>query len=323
MNIHRQTFEEILNLNSKSHKDCERIFWTSFQVTFKNFGKIFKHSFMCERDLVGDAKKHQSYAESIARKYNCKVSYHAVYSADGCIDNIWKVREELIGKMYVSPVFWVPMKSGNSCCFKTFAFGFFPYSEKKPFIYDDSIEVDTTLYRDNITFDNIEEYTINEDTLQKMISKRIKLIDVGASPNKITFDKINWFDKKEKPFYGLYPQSVERIVIDTSMYFEDLTSQEYFLSVVKDCDVDCFVLPEYKMLFVKTNEVCDICGQQYEADYQKLIKAYDLLSERIAVSDITELVFDGKWCYAFGYDDTRYDSVLQHLGFFDTWEYFD
>lgn len=323
MNIHRQTFEEILNLDSQSHNDCDRVFWTSFPRTFKNIGKMFHHSFMWERNLTSDKKKRQAYAECIAKKYNCKVSYHAIYSTDGSIDNLWKVREKLIDKMYVSPVFWVPMKSGNSCHFRTFAFGIFPYCDKKPFVYDDNVKISTIPFRNILSFDNIEEHTIEVDTLHKMLSKRIKLIYAGANPSKISLDKIEWNNKKEKPYYGLYSESIKHFIPDISMYSEKLTPQEYLQAVVQNLDAECFVLPEYKMLFVRTDEKCDICGPQYEEDYQKLLNVYYLLSERIAVSDITELVFDDKWCYSFSYDDTRYDDIAQHLEFFDTWEYFD
>lgn len=294
-NIHRQTFEEILNLDVKNYADCERVSWTSFIKSFKNIGKMFQHSFMFEKTLPPDAQERQQYAESVAKRYGCKVSYRAIYSTKGRIDELWKVREELIKMMYVSPIFWSPLKTGERCHFKTFAFGFFPYAD----VCDD------------------------KDELYKIIAKRIDMINDGENPSKITFDKDDWHDKKEQPRYILYPIDDKRKIIDISTYNKDMSSREYFYSIVYDCDAALFLLPKYKMMFVRTNEEYDMYGPKYEDDYQKLIKIHDILSEHIAVSDIIELSYDGKWCYGFGYDDTRYDTVLQHLGFFDTWENFD
>ena len=294
-NIHRQTFEEILNLDINSHADRERVEWSSIQNTFKNIGKMFHHSFMFEKVLPEEAQERQKYAESVAKRHRCKVSYRAVYSTNGRLVSLMQAREELIKSMFVSPIFWTPMKSGEHCHFKTFSFGFFPYADA----------CDT------------------EDEMHRLIVNRINMINDGKNMSKITFEKDDWNDKKEEPRYMLYQTDDELVITDALPDVEEMTSYDYFMTVIHKCNAESLVLPEYKTVFIRTDEVYDMYGPKYGDDYKKLCKIYDALSKHIAVSDIIELAYKGKWCYCFGYDDTRYDDVYQHLGFFDTWNYFD
>ena len=333
-NIHRETFREVFNINPRDAEQRRQLKETAVFVSFKNFGQLFCHSFMSEKTLPPDAQERQKYAEEIAGKYGCKVSYRAVYSTKGCIDNLVKVRNELIDQMYVSPVFWTPIGNSDSKLYhlKTFAFGFLPYCEKQPFVYDDNTEIEVyeTPKIEPLTngIDFHEEYGRLKSThaLHTLISKRIKLLRQNAQPDVITIEHYDYEKDGELMYYlscGNY-RYIEPS--DDSKYPSNMTPNLYFRAVVRDCAAEQFLIPEHKMLFIRLPYKYSLPENEQEiaennAIYEQMVNVWRLLSRRIAVSSIMSLEYKDRMCYYFNYDDTRFDSINQHLGFFDSWTY--
>lgn len=312
-NIHRETFREILNLQRSQRSRVER---TSFPVTFKNFGKAFADSFMWESTLPPDAQERQDYAESVAQKYGCKVSYRAVYSATGKIDNLLKVREALIGRMYVSPVMWAPLSKDRFSHFKTFAFGFFPYCDRRPFVYDSTIDIRSPKNSNRSDYE-ITETDLSTESLHRMISRRIRLLNDGATPDII------WLNKDKDLHYCMLSDKANVcLMADDSMYPADMSTEEYFDAVIKDNNAESFVMPEYRMLFARAEQTAQWEGDADDGTKARICHVRNLLSKRLAVSYVSPLIFDSRYCYAFGYDSKRFDDVTQHFGFFDTYFHF-
>lgn len=328
-NIHRKTFEEILNLDTRSDADRQKLSATAYWFIYpQQFGKIFHYADICSRKLPENAAKRQEYAEHISRKYKCKTSYRAIYCDCKNIDNLQKVREELIKTMYVSPVFWAPIGGYNEDCkywnLRNFAFGFLPYCEKKPFVYDDSL---TVKYHqtDYNCYPNVngrwfsDEIGKPEDTgrLHQLISMRINLLKDGMNPDTITLLKENG-----KLRYELSHGDYRYVsLLDDSEYPTDMTAREFFDAVVCENDAEKFLIPEYKMLFMRRPEPY----HWNESDDKKepavrFFNIWKMLANRIAVSSCVELTFNNHLCYWFHYDDTKIDRISQHLGFFDTRE---
>ena len=328
-NLHRQTFEDILNLNTKGSVERQKLSRTPYWFIFpQQLGKIFHYAHMCSRKLPFEAHQRQKYAEKIAKKYNCKVSYHIIYANADNIENLQKVRSKLIESMYVSPVFWAPIGAFDEHCpywnLKTFAFGFLPYCEKKPFIYDEKMKViyhysDSNCYPivNNQWFS--DEYRDVEDTdqLHQLISMRINLLKDGMNPDTITLSK-----DKTKLQYKLTHGDYRYVKLsDDSKYPEDMTAQEYFNAVIRDNDAEYFVMHEYKMLFMRRPETYH--WNEDDSKKEPAIRFFNiwkLLANRISVSSCVDLLYDGHLCYWFHYDDKRLDKISQHLGFFDTRE---
>lgn len=299
MNIHRQTFEDILSIKPKDNKNCSLVDKTSYNVTFKNLGKIFDYSAMYEKTLSEKAQHLQTYAEQIAKKYHCKVSYRAVYSTTGRIDDLWKVREELFNIMHVSPVFWAPLYSctltGNgSFHFKTFVFGFYPYARKQQF---DNIDTENSI-DDEILYD---EKNASRQLCNLIAWRQDKVLHNEKS------GRIRLESDDEKLYYTFCPRYDN--IINDKKYALDLSAQEYFQAVVKENNTECFVIPEYKMMFAYNKD---------SGIDNKLLSTWNILRTRIAVSDMTMISYKGHYCYAFSYDDTRIDCIARHLCFFDT-----
>ena len=293
---------------------------TSFFVTWDNFGEIFHHSRMVENELPLDAKQRQEYAEKIATKYNCNVSYRAIYSTKKDICDLMKAREELINSMYVSPIFWAPIGEYGENDFyhlNTFAFGFFPYCEKRPFVFNDNVKIN--IY--DSKFDDI--YTkVSVQNLHQLISQRIKLINCKLKPDTILFEHRNFYT--DEPLSFTLTKSDFRFIemMDDSKYSESLTSQEYFNAVIQDNKIEEFIIPEYKMIFAKTTEKNTWPKENIDYTIQrKIFDVWRLLSKRIAVTNINTLIYDGYYCLWFHYDDECLDLIYQHFGFFDTWYY--
>ena len=312
-NIHRQTFEEILNLDVKNDNARTLLDETSYWfVRPQQFGKIFCHSDMCIRKLLPDAQKRQQFAESVAKKYGCKISYCAIYSTEGRFNDLVQAREELIKTMYVSPVFWAPIggRIEESCKYwnmRTFVFGFLPFCEKKQFKHVDSLT--TKIIEDKhkcypltngLWFEDICRDCYDTDGLHQLISYRINMIGQKVFADVIALSKEQFVLGTGDNRYVELP--------DDSNYPTDMSSQEYFQAVVHDNNANCFVIPEYKMMFS-----CE--------ESSRLFDNWKMLSKRIAVSNIVTLTYKGKECYWFNYDDIRIDTLNQHFGFFDTWFY--
>ncbi len=320
-NIHRQTFEEIISLNPKSSSDRKKVYLTDFRTTFKNYGNIFGHSFMCEKSFHSSDLLRHIYAEEVAAKYKCKISYNTIYTTSGDPSLLVLVRNKLIEKMYVSPIIWTPMKVGNFIHLKTFSFGFFPYCDKKFFVYDDSVSIETIPFKSEMRFNEMIEYNLSTETLHKMISQRIKLIDVGATPSLITLDK-NELEDNPKLYYHISNSHFENKT-DVSKYQDCSSAKEFFDRVISDNDAECFLIPEYKLLFVKTLTSMYLNERVDTENRDKLNTIHDILSKKIAVSDVSSIIYNECYCHWFSYDDTNFDDVSHHFGFFDTWNYFD
>ena len=309
MNIHRQTFEEILNLDRTSWKDRELVNWTPFRVTFRNFGKIFP----CEDILPPDAAERQRYAEEVAGKYDCKVSHHAIYTTSGNPRVLDDVRNELMKTMYVSPILWTPVLNDSFSHFRTFAFGFFPYCNKRQFVYNPDVSIESCEPDDCYQYKEITTSGVSTDALHRLMSQRIKL----SNASTIWLGPDTTADGGERLCYHMLTEKdAPEEQSEDATHPDDMSPQDYFQSVVRDCGAEEYVLPEYKMLFCRLG--CKITDkEQYDTlNGPRMSRTARLLARRLNVSDVYNVIYKDYYCLCMAYDDEHIDEVARHLDFF-------
>lgn len=293
----RRDIEEMMNLGSVNAKD---VFRRCVPLTTANLGNVFNMSFMTEKKLQADAGERQSFVEETAMKRGCHVSCRLVYTTKGRSEELLDVRNELSGVMYVTPVFWIPIRKN----WRTFGFGFFPYCEKEPFRYDP----EASLSEINVD-DRIAGFDRSTEMLHKMISVSIK----EDSCYTIRLWRDLW-DNKAEVYYTLHRNDDKELVNDDK-YISGMFPSEYLNAVVSDYEIDDLVIPEYKMIAYRREELRYLSENDIRM-FDKLNAVRSLLGKHISITDSTDIIYNGKRYLYFHYDDTAFDDLNRYFEFF-------
>ena len=298
MNYLKKNIEEMMSLGNVSAKD---IFQICVPATTANLGIVFKMSYMTEKHLPEDAQHRQLFVDDIAKKNNCSVSYRLVYSTKGRTQDLLKTYREISKVMYVSPIFWIPIRRH----WKTFGFGFLPYSSKTQFKYNPNANI-PKIETDWNSF-SFYGFDKSVEMLHNMVSMCIK------NGTCIEIDK-NSNTQNSEVYYSIVPITKE--IFDDSKYPQTLTSQEYFNTIVNDYNVSDLVIPEYKMIIYQREE-CDYLNTNDEKMYNKLNVVRHLLSKRLNVTSARQIKFKGRIYKYFNYDDSELYYFSQYFRFFN------
>lgn len=269
-------------------------------VSFSYIERSFRHPIgwiyetSCLKERNEETLKRAKYVKKIAHKHGLRVSYNMVYSDLEHYDALKTVMNEVVKTMYVSPITWIPTKEFG---FNKFCFGFFPYMEKKEFVYSENNSYE-------------EKFDINQDSLNKLVSYRIdeELRSVYKFP--IWFDDDIFYPNPKPPrFFILSSLSFHREIstyyADDSIFPEDLTPDEYAKAVLEKLNLLDNLVSEYNILI--------------SDDADRMYTAMGYLKQRLNVS--SHIIFDSYPALdgdhiSFSFDTSRIDKFSKHHDFF-------
>lgn len=306
MSSNKDFIHKLIESNPCSEEMSGKMTYTSFRVSFRNYGKIFDMSYMNQKNLPDNVLERQKVVERLVKKCRLKVSYRSVYSTSGRPDDLYEARKRISSFLYVSPVIWTPMKNH----FKTFSFGFFPYFDKRMFAYNNKVTLDGLKPSGAYSEDETDLIKLDD-----IISKRIKLISDGHNMNTIRFDE------KDGHLCYCLTSTISDTKDDEHEYQNDLGPGEYFDAVISKNDFSEFVIPEYKMICCRLDKGRWL-SENDKILIEKMNAVRETLSKRISVSYVAKFKFDDTVFLYFHYDDTTLDEISRHLGFFE-WSQYD
>lgn len=285
---------------------------------FKLTREHFIMSYASEHKRIGDlfdiskyksSKKpyvsNMAFAEDVAKKYYLGISEKLIYLTDGSSEisrqRLTEARDEIKKIMYVSPILWIPTKENV----RQFGFGFVPFFNKIDFKYNADITVNNLMSSDSKQIFELQK-NISEKNLSDLLSMRTKLISLGQKPEPIviknsrTFELCNFGRNFDEYYFSG----------NDDEYPVDLSSEDFFKTVIKDYNLKNYVVEDIKTVFVP-NEECS---------YDTIIKVISIIMKRLNVSLFAgeELRIDGEFrrYYFFNYDDSELDFVSGQMRLF-------